>query len=154
MGSYLTRIYPIMPILYIPDIEKMLQGPQSGLERVLLLALSAKTCFHMRGRELIPEVPVSWDDTGRELVRLCEREMKSIDGYDSEPKFYHVVVSLCLSTAWFEIGNGWKASRYLREAISFAVELRLHDETSYDKMPSHEQICRRRTFWLLFITER
>lgn len=154
VGSYLTRLYTIMPILYIPDIEKLLQGPRSELERVLLLALSAKTCFHMRGRDLIPEVPVSWHDAGRKLVRLCEREMKKIDEYDSEPTFYHVVVSLCLSTAWFEMGNGWKASQYLREALSFAVELRLHDEASYNKMSFHEQICRRRTFWLLFITER
>ena len=47
-----------------------------------------------------------------------------------------------------------KAWHYLQEAITFAENLNMDDESSYGKLDPVEAQWRRRLYWLLFITER
>lgn len=150
---YYEHIYPIMPLLYKPDIEQMLQRPLRPHEQTLLYALSAKTCFHMRGQGLQATGPDSWERAGRFFLDECEASRKTYD-YIKEISLFSVISSFWMSTSSFEIKDDWKSAFYLKEALAFALELRLDNESSYSSLSLPEDICHRRTFWQLFVTER
>ncbi|KAK5657196.1 hypothetical protein OQA88_3254 [Cercophora sp. LCS_1] len=142
-----------MPLLYKPDIDQMVQRPLQPPEQTLLYALSAKTCFHMRGQNLQATGPDSWELAGRFFLDACEASRKTYD-YVKGVSLYSVISSFWMSTSSFEIKDDWKSSFYLEEALKFARGLRLHEESSYESLSVSEALCRRRTFWQLFVTER
>lgn len=65
-----------------------------------------------------------------------------------------VISSFWLSTSFFEINQNRKSWLYLREALTLAQDMGLHDDATYDGLPPEEALCRQRVFWILFVTER
>lgn len=155
---YYEHIYPIMPLVHIPTIRATIARSMTASEKNLIYALSALTSFHMAGKSLSPTEPCtsdhpSWDRVGRFFLDECIAARQSYD-FPEDASLGAVISSFWLSTSFFEINQSRKSWYYLREALTAALDLRLHDDRAYAGLPPAERLCRQRVFWQLFVTER
>ncbi|OAA56149.1 fungal specific transcription factor domain-containing protein [Niveomyces insectorum RCEF 264] len=156
---YYEHIYPIMPLPYMPALRAMVsRSPAmshlSFSERSYLFALCALTCFHMSGQNITADAPTpSWECAGRFFLDECIAARQSYDFF-GDPSLRAVMSSFWLSTSFFEINQSRKSWLYLREALTLAQELLLHDDSSYADLEPAERLCSQRVFWQLFVTER
>ncbi|KAK0634424.1 hypothetical protein B0T17DRAFT_502086 [Bombardia bombarda] len=152
---YQEHIYPIMPLFNMPNIQKMVLRPLAPSEKTFVYALSALTCFHMSGQSLQQAVqaPDSWESAGRFFLEECILTRQSYD-FVQHLSLDAVISSFWLSTSFFEINQSRKSWYYLREALTLALELGLHDDSTYSGLSAEETLCRQRVFWQLFVTER
>jgi hypothetical protein len=65
-----------------------------------------------------------------------------------------VITSYCVAIAHWELRQYRSHCLFLREAVGLALEQELHLESSFPKLTHTREICHRRTFALLFVTER
>lgn len=144
-----------MPLLYMPGIRAMITRPMTPPEKNLIFALCALVCMHMSGKSLHVDGPASWEDAGRFFLDQCvsNRQSQSYD-FMEDASLHAVISSFWLSTSFFEINQNRKSWLYLREALTLAQDIGLHDDSSYVGIPAEEALCRQRTFWILFVTER
>ncbi|KAK7733315.1 hypothetical protein SLS53_008212 [Cytospora paraplurivora] len=150
---YYEHIYPIMPVLYMPTIRSMIARQLSPSEKNLIYALCALVCMHMSGKSLHLDGPASWEDAGRFFLDECVSNRQSYD-FMEDASLHAVVSSFWLSTSFFEINQNRKSWLYLREALTLAQDMGLHDDSTYVNLPPQEALCRQRVFWILFVTER
>ncbi|KAK8006008.1 C6 zinc finger domain containing protein [Apiospora marii] len=159
---YYEHIYPIMPLVHIPTIRATIARPMTASEKNLIYALSALTSFHMAGKSLsLAESSStsggghqpSWDRVGRFFLDECIAARQSYD-FPEDDSLAAVISSFWLSTSFFEINQSRKSWYYLREALTAALDLRLHDDRAYAGLSPAERLCRQRVFWQLFVTER
>lgn len=89
-----------------------------------------------------------------DLIRETLRTRQTFD-YIEQPTLDSVHISFFLFACFFGLNIHNTAWFYLREAITFAQLISLDSEESYKaiKSPS-EAAYKRRTFWVLFVTER
>jgi hypothetical protein len=86
---------------------------------------------------------------------LLEESVRVRQGYDhcANPTHYSVLTSWFYSGCYFELMREDTAWTYLRDAITQAQLLGMHDEKTYKHDPL--DISRKRVlYWLLFIAER
>ncbi|KAK6063838.1 sucrose utilization protein SUC1-like protein 3 [Seiridium cupressi] len=150
---YYEHIYPIMPLVHMPTIRNTISRPMTCSEKNLVYALSALTSFHMAGKSLAVLGQPSWDEVGRFFLDECIYIRQKYD-FLEDTSLSVVISSFWLSTSFFEINQSRKSWFYLREALTLAIDIRLHDDSSYVGLSPAETLCRQRVFWILFVTER
>ncbi|CAK7264369.1 hypothetical protein SEPCBS119000_000964 [Sporothrix epigloea] len=157
---YYDHIYPIMPLPYMPILRSMVGRSSASFaelsfsNRNYIFALCALTCLHMSGQSITADAPnPSWECAGRFFLDECILARQSYDFYN-DSSLHAVISSFWLSTSFFEINQSRKSWLYLREALTLAQELRLHDSASYAGLDAMDTLCRQRVFWQLFVTER
>ncbi|ROW03956.1 hypothetical protein VSDG_00961 [Cytospora chrysosperma] len=150
---YYEHIYPIMPVLYMPTIRAMIARQMSPSEKNLIYAVCAMVCMHMSGKSLHLDGPASWEDAGRFFLDECVSNRQSYD-FMEDASLHAVVSSFWLSTSFFEINQNRKSWLYLREALTLAQDMGIHDDSTYVNLSPEEALCRQRVFWILFVTER
>ncbi|KAH8195742.1 hypothetical protein TruAng_010096 [Truncatella angustata] len=150
---YYEHIYPIMPLVYMPWIRSTIVRSMTSSEKNLVYALSALTSFHMAGKSLAVLGQPPWEDVGRFFLDECISIRQKYD-FLEDTSLAAVISSFWLSTSFFEINQSRKSWFYLREALTLAIELKLHDDAAYAGISSEETLCRQRVFWILFVTER
>ncbi|KFY17190.1 hypothetical protein V491_05088, partial [Pseudogymnoascus sp. VKM F-3775] len=74
--------------------------------------------------------------------------------YVETPTLEDAQASFFIFAGLFDCDKHNSAWFYLRESITLMEAMRLHEEATYKGMPAREALFSRRTFWLLFITER
>ncbi|KAK1993485.1 hypothetical protein LX36DRAFT_251584 [Colletotrichum falcatum] len=150
---YYEHIYPIMPLIYMPSIRETISRPMAPSERNLVYALCALTSMHMSGKSIGAPGPTSWEVVGRFFL---DETISTRHSYDflEDLSLSAVISSFYLSTSFFEINQSRKSWYYLREALTNAQDLGLHDDSSYYGLSREETLCRQRVFWILFVTER
>lgn len=90
-----------------------------------------------------------------QCLRLVEETVRVWNSYDHKdnPTLTDVLIAFFLSGAYFGLEKANAAWIHLREAITLAQLLGMHDEGTY--VPGDiDGPCRRRLFWLLFVSER
>lgn len=142
-----------MPLLYMPTIRAMIARPMTAPEKNLIYALCGLVCMHMSGKSLHVDGPVSWEGAGRFFLDECVSNRQSYD-FMEDASLSAVISSFWLSTSFFEINQNRKSWLYLREALTLAQDMGLHDDASYAGLSAQEALCRQRVFWQLFVTER
>lgn len=150
---YYEHMYPIMPLVYMPAIRNLIERDLTSSEENLIYALCALTSFHMAGKSLAISGQPPWDEVGRFFLDECISVRHKYDILEDTSLFV-VISSFWLSTSFFEINQSRKSWFYLREALTLAIDLRLHQDASYNGLPAEEVLCRQRVFWILFVTER
>jgi len=95
----------------------------------------------------------TWETVGRYFLEQCIAQRQSYD-FIEDLTLNAVISSYFVSTAYFEVNSSRKSWYYLREALTMAEDISLHVESSYVGLDETEALCRRRTFWILFVTER
>jgi hypothetical protein len=152
----MEHIYPIMPLIHMPTLRNAVERrsvPLEMYEKNLLYALCALTSTHMIGKSINAPGPPSWEAAGRFFLDECILVRQSYD-FVEDKSLYAVISSYLVHTAFFEINQSRKSWYYLREAMTMGQDLGLHDEKSYVGLSPTEDVCRRRTFWILYVTER
>ncbi|KAF3765723.1 hypothetical protein M406DRAFT_255756, partial [Cryphonectria parasitica EP155] len=142
-----------MPLLYMPAIRAMIGRQMTAPEKNLIYALCGLTCMHMSGKSLHVDGPASWEDAGRFFLDECVSNRQSYD-FMEDASISAVISSFWLSTSFFEINQNRKSWLYLREALTLAQDMGLHDDSTYTNLSPEEALCRQRVFWILFVTER
>lgn len=151
--QYFRHVYAIRPFIHEPTFTARLSQPEelNMEEKVLVLSLCAVTAVHDS-----PETDLSLEQKlqlGQQFTELAIKMRKVYDWIEHSTVMaiqtsYHIAVAL------FELKRPKSHHFYLREAIGMAYDQGLHLESTYVGMSEIQSICARRTFALLFITER
>ncbi|CCU75370.1 hypothetical protein/Fungal trans superfamily [Blumeria hordei DH14] len=142
-----------MPLVYMPAIRESISRPLEMDEKNLIYSLCALTSTHMSGKIIVAPGPQSWDTAGRFFLDQCISVRQSYD-FVEDKSLSAVISSYFVSTAFFELNQNRKSWYYLREALTMGQDLGFHDESSYVDLSPEEALCHRRTFWILYVTER
>ncbi|KAH8670305.1 hypothetical protein BGZ60DRAFT_32862 [Tricladium varicosporioides] len=153
LDLFMQHIYPIMPLIHMPTLRASIDRPLEMFEKNLLYSLCALTSTHMSGQNIKAPGPPSWEAAGRFFLDECILVRQSYD-FVEDKTLGAIISSYFVSTAFFELNQSRKSWYYLREAMTMGQDLRLHDEASYAGLSPTEALCRRRTFWILYVTER
>lgn len=153
LDLFMEHIYPIMPLIHFPTLQASILRPLEMYEKNLLYSLCALTSTHMSGKSILAPGPPSWEAAGCFFLAECISVRQNYD-FVEDKSLYAVISSYFVSTAFFEIGQNRKSWYYLREALTMGQDLGIHEENSFVGLPPEEALCRRRTFWILYITER
>jgi hypothetical protein len=89
------------------------------------------------------------------FINEAKRAKASNLSYVEKPHLRDAQTNFFLFAALFNLDRHNAAWFHLREAMTMVQMLRLHEEDTYAQMEDElEALYSRRTFWLLFITER
>ena len=151
--QYFLHLYPIMPVIHEASFYRRLnqQEPLPLEDKCLLVALCAMA--------IMKAAPAS--DLNFEAKKdICRRflfhvlEIRKQSDWIESATLTSIITSYCVAVAHWEIKQYRSHCLYLREAVGLALEQGLHLDSSYPKLAHTQEICRRRTFALLFVTER
>ena len=155
---FFEYLYPTMPILDQARMEQAVLEQHSSIEAYCLL--SAFCAFVM----LQPWLNASSPDRPRaspvqrvfvQSLRLVEETVRVWNSYDHKdnPTLADILIAFFLSAAYFGLEKANAAWIHLREAMTLAQLLGMHDESTYVRTDLDGPI-RRRLFWLLYVSER
>ena len=121
-------------------------------EKVLILALCSVTAVHdaPETESLSLEKKLQ---LGNQLLELAIQMRKFYDWIE-HGSVLAIQTSYLIAVALFELKKPKSHHFYLREAIGMAYDQGLHKESYYVGLPEIQATCARRTFAVLFITER
>ncbi|KIX05867.1 uncharacterized protein Z518_03840 [Rhinocladiella mackenziei CBS 650.93] len=151
--QYFRHLYSIRPMIHETSfLQRLNQNEElSNEEKILILSLCATTVLHAAPQSDLPLDKKL--QLGKQFVELCWYLRRSVDWAEST-SLMSIQASYHISVALFELKKPRAHHFYLREAIGMAMEQGLHLESTYVGMDETQAICSRRTFALLFITER
>lgn len=151
---YDVRMYPVWPVVDVEELVSALNQDTEGTDLetyALATAVAAATIAQLRlGKGTIPGESITADHLAAECVRA-----RNLFNYRSKVNLHNVRTSFFLHIYHENQQSGGSESlMYLREAISLAQMMGLHNESSYYNLSLTEGRLRRRVLWLLFVTER
>jgi hypothetical protein len=159
VDGFFTHKHPIMPILDRDQVYASLPHLHNHSEQYgLITALCAAIILQpeILGPPGASEDPTSVDQLPSSELFISETcRSRQYCNHIETPTLATVQTSFFLFAALFSIGKDNSAWFYIREAMTMLQLRRLHEEDTYAAMtdPQYMTYCRR-TFWLLFITER
>ena len=144
-------MYPVWPIIKVERLIAALQKTEPDIEVfALAYAVAAATIAQIK----TDPSPQPGAVTAQMMEARCQQARARIDP-GATPTITTLRVAFFLHAYYENLSpGGLQSVLYLREAITISQMLDLHHESYYARVPVEEQQIRRRTFWLLFITER
>lgn len=141
--AYYSKLFLVLPIIDASQFNASVDFDNLTTERFCLItALCALTNLQVLNRPA--------DD----LIRETLRARQTFD-YVETPTLDSVHISFFLFACFFGLNIHNTAWFYLREAITFAQLIGLDSEENYSRVASRQDAAyRRRSFWVLFVTER
>ena len=159
IDSFFIHKYPIMPILDREQVYASLANLHEDLEQYGLITAVCAAII-LQPEILGPPGPSEkFQEAGQplssELFIAETLRSRQFCNHIETPTLATVQTSFFLFAASFSIGRDNSAWFYIREAMTMLQLQRFHEENTYSKMADslYATYCRR-TFWLLFITER
>ena len=149
---YRLRMYPVWPIIKVERLVASLQKAEPDIEvYALAYAVAAATIAQIRTHGSEHQVGAV---TAEMMEAQCQYA-KARRNKDQPPDLTTVRIPFFLHIYYENLEpGGLRSITYLREAITVAHMLGLHRESYYSNVQREEQEIRRRTLWLLFVTER
>lgn len=154
---FFNHMFAIMPIIdrniYLdPNLYTSPNRMSSDLY-CFLCALCAATVVQLDDSIPQPPSPHPSKPADHLFAEECMRERRTYD-YIENMSTLSIMTSFFLFAYYGNHERHLQAWHYLQESITFAENLNMDDEASYDKLDRVEMQWRRRLYWLLFITER
>jgi Fungal specific transcription factor domain len=151
--QYFRHLYPIMPIIHESTFRRKLNSPEdlSPEDKCLLLSMCAVTILHAS-----PPSDLTLDakkDLGRQFLSHFLNVRHCSDWIETA-SLKTIIASYFASVSYFELKQPRSSNFYVREATGMALEQGLHLDSFYVGMNRVAEICHRRAFALLFVTER
>lgn len=154
---FFNHMFAIMPVIdraVFLDPSFYSDGGMMNAEAYsFLCSLCATTVVQLD--DSIPQPPPIHPSrkTDALFAEECLRERRTFD-YTEHSTPMSIMTSFFLFCYYGNHERHNQAWFFLQESITFAENLSMDDETSYDKLDPREAQWRRRLYWLLFITER
>ncbi|MCJ1382526.1 hypothetical protein MMC17_005639 [Xylographa soralifera] len=159
VSYFFENFYPTYPILDQGRMEQTLKDVDTKTEAYCLVGslcsfVVIQPDFHVQTAGDRPRTS-SVRRVSAQCLRLVEETLRVWNGYDHKdsPTLTDVLIAFFLSAAYFGLEKANAAWIHLREAITLAQLLGLHDEGTYKRGDVDGDI-RRRLFWLLYVSER
>lgn len=151
--QYFHHLYPIMPVIHEATFRRKLNSPQDFPpdDKCLLLSMCAVTILHAS-----PPSDLSLEakkDIGRQFLSHFLDLRRTSDWIEAS-SLTTIIASYFASVSYFELKQPRSSNFYVREATGMALEQGLHLDSFYVGMNHVAEICHRRAFALLFVTER
>ncbi|KAK9359235.1 hypothetical protein V1504DRAFT_434980 [Lipomyces starkeyi] len=153
---YRLKLYPIWPVVAIDDLNHVLddaKDKQNPELYVLVLSLCAATIPRLKLPPCDPEAPnggISGDVLANEAIR-ARMEYNYMEVIDE----HSVMTSFFLHCYFSNLRDRQGTSFvYIREAVTFAQFLRLHEEHTYIKYTQKLAQKIRMLYFLVLVTER
>ena len=150
--AFFSSLYPVMPVIHEATFRRRMtrQDELSLEEKCQVLAMCAATVLHAGPQDL------NLDSKKKLATQFIERFLDVRKQYDfiENATLVTMIASLFVAICFFELKKAKSHHFYLREAIGMALEQGLHLESFYSGVSHLQEICHRRTFALLFVTER
>lgn len=151
--QFFRHVYAIRPFIHEPSFTARLSQPEelSMEEKVLILSMCAVTVAQDS-----PETDMPLEKKLQLCKHFLECSIQMRKNYDwiEHGTVSAIQTSYFIAVALFELKKPRSHHFYLREAIGMAYDQGLHLESTYVGMNEIQAICARRTFAILFITER
>jgi hypothetical protein len=158
VDHFFDCLYPIMPIIYRPQIELGLCLLQPGIERrevdIQVFSLTVSVCAIAAA--IIPSTIFAEGSFIADKFYLASK--RSLDLCHAseilQPTSASIAIRYFQSGYTHSVGKPRTSWDELEAAIALAQRMRLHDETAYTGMDEVEsQLCRR-LFWVLFTGDK
>jgi Fungal specific transcription factor domain len=151
--QYFRHLYPIMPVIHESTFRRKLNSTEdlSSDDKGLVLSMCAVTILHAS-----PPSDLSLDskkDLGRQFLSHFLNVRRASEWIETA-SLTTILASYFASVSYFELKQPRSSNFYVREATGMALEQGLHLESFYVGMNRVAEICHRRAFALLFVTER
>lgn len=151
--QYFRHLYPIMPIIHESTFRRKLNRLEelSSEDKCLLLSMCAVTILHAS-----PPSGLTLDakkSLGRQFLSYF-LNMRRLSEWIETASLDTIIASYFASVSYFELKQPRSSNFYVREATGMALEQGLHLDSFYIGMDQVAEICHRRAFALLFVTER
>jgi hypothetical protein len=161
---FFDHLYPTMPIFSRGKINDMIYGHESAQSDAYCLIASLCAFVIVQpgmtmnisgalGESYAGEPPQNRYGYANMLLEDLLRVRHGRD-YVEHPSLTAAQTSFFLFCSYFTLERQNSCWYYLREASTLAQLMRMHDESSYMTGDTTDNLFRRRTFWLLLLTER
>ncbi|KFZ12871.1 hypothetical protein V501_04002, partial [Pseudogymnoascus sp. VKM F-4519 (FW-2642)] len=155
--SFFKHKYPLTPILHKGDfyahtLPHFRTSPSKYALVASLCAAARTQVDHDQQADLSLSLGATPLTTAYFINEV--RRARAMHDYVETPTLEDAQASFFIFAGLFDCDKHNSAWFHLREAITLMEALRLHEEATYVGMPAREALFSRRTFWLLFITER
>ncbi|KAI9657582.1 MAG: hypothetical protein M1829_006890 [Trizodia sp. TS-e1964] len=156
---FFQHMYPTMPILHRARLEQAIVGIYDSSETYCLVTSLCAFMMIQPGMKVPAAPPARPGEhpahitTGVAMLEEALRVRKAYE-YIESPTLATVITSFFFFACFFGLDKHNTAWFHLREATTLSQILGLQDEASYKSLDFIESSRRRRTFWLLFVTER
>lgn len=158
---YNKRMYPVWPVVNVSGLISALEGNRNNPELcALAFALCASTGAQLQldpGIQRPTETGSHYEKSAMALAdkfALESERYRSTYDYRESTAIEAILVPLFLHFYYGAKGKKQTTSFLLREAVTLVQLMGLDKEETYQELNPEEQSLRRRTFWLLYVTER
>ncbi|KAI9695164.1 MAG: hypothetical protein M1820_008870 [Bogoriella megaspora] len=157
---FFQHIYSTQPILHrIRVQEAVMAADQSNEAYCFVCALCAFVMI--QPNIVLPDIssdsptrsPISATGLGTMLLEEAVRVRKGLN-YMETPNIVSVIISFYLFGSYYSLDQQNTAWYHLREATTLSLAIGIDHEDSYAVGDPVDNACKRRLFWLLFVTER
>lgn len=151
--QWFHHLYPIMPVIHQSTFGRKLNSLEdlSPEDKCLVLSMCAVTILHAS-----PPSDLTLDakkDLGRQFLSHFLNIRRGSEWIETA-SLTTIIASYFASVSYFELKQPRSSNFYVREATGMALEQGLQLDSFYVGMNHVAEICHRRTFALLFVTER
>ncbi|MCJ1478431.1 hypothetical protein MMC13_007111 [Lambiella insularis] len=159
VSYFFENFYATMPVLNRAHIQQSLADMHSASASYCLIGslcafVVIQPDFHVQCNE-DKQRTTSMRRVAAQCLRLVEETLRVWSSHDHKdnPTLTDVLIAFFLSAAYFGLEKANAAWIHLREAITLAQLLGMHDEATYHPGDVDADF-RRRLFWLLYVSER
>jgi hypothetical protein len=144
-------MYPVWPIIKVERLVAALQKPDPDIEVfALAYAVAAATIAQIK-----PAASSRPDNVTAQMMESRCQHARTRCSKSAAPNITTLRIAFFLHIYYEnQMPGGLQSILYLREAITMSQMIGLHRESYYVNVALEEQQIRRRTLWLLFVTER
>ncbi|KFY90024.1 hypothetical protein V500_05331 [Pseudogymnoascus sp. VKM F-4518 (FW-2643)] len=156
VNHYFDCLYPLMPLVYRPNIELGLCLLQPGIERreVDLQVFTLTVALCAIASAIIPSTIFKEGSLIADKFYHASKRSLEIYSEIEQPTSSSIAIRYFQSGYTHSVGKPRTTWDELESAIALAQDMRLHEETAYARMDKVEsQLCRR-LFWILFTGDK
>lgn len=161
LETYNERMYPVWPVVDVRWLKKVLQTNPSDCEIcALAFAVCASTSANLQLNLNEHQRSGSSNSPGKYSVALTDRfageaeRYRLMYDYRESSTREAILIPLFLHLYYSTKPKRQTTSLLLREAVTLCQFMGLDNEETYSDLDPEEESYRRRTFWLLYVTER
>ncbi|KIW28755.1 uncharacterized protein PV07_04629 [Cladophialophora immunda] len=147
---YRVRLYSVWPVVSYDELVTALRNNRSDYESY---SLAAALCAAVIAQLRLPEHIGSLTYSSSELVAEAQR-LRRLFEYQEQYSMSSLLTSFFLHIYFANADKLRTAGFYLRETLTYAHGLKLHQLNSYAGLDFRERQLRLRVYWILFISER
>ena len=154
---FFTNIYPTQPILHRQRVQETVLQMEHSIEAYCTMA-SLCTYVLFQPSMVLPQTSsfganLSASALGHLLLEEAIRVRKGYE-YFENPTIMTIYTSFFIFCSYFALDRQNAAWSYLRQALTFAHVMNLHEEDTYKDDDLISTSRKRRMYWTLFISER